>query len=779
MHRVRPRASYPHSGDRSGFFFALVLLVLFVLSVTIGALQYLSIETFRQTRMILESEDAQNRAVGILRLLISRWKKRIGYQSLSLLESAASGSEAGTWDSKPFTFGWERESLRTHPPSDRISVWVRLTEEKPLRTFRFDLKLRTCSALDPRIVEVVGLTVDSVDPASESQRQEAFRLDPLKPASDIRKQATAEVYTSRLRGLAAQEKTPAEVEAALAPSSLTPAIDGLERFLGRHASYQDEKNAASRVAAARLALQEARGLPDEDRTDWTDLAQFTLAGELSRAAETEGPGTREATFLEAVTHLKQILDRSSECCGAAKVSWRLAQITMRMRPDLASPAVLATAKAAARSALSATTSRSTTDPVHDRTDITRGELPRFLEDIWRARVAVGLTMQDGRFLLASMRQDGSAPVIHLESATRIRPLSWSPDGGQIYATVGDGRTLPTIWRLSVDGLDISEIFTDPVPYGVPGQGSMRWRYPMTLEHAGGGRAYLARGNLSRLGTTNNEFMSTSMVGVKGSDVAAIPGFLCPSPGSCWQAMTAVFSDTDERLAVCRYIQRSTSDLEYRVEINGHFFESPEDPSPTVLVSRLISVSTPFVVNDMSWVKFGPDADWIAQAATRWAPEIGVEIRFVNAARPPPSPETIVVLPAARGIVPRDAKDIEWSGRRGALARDPPGYLWAEAEKIHFIPLPPASQDPANRKEWPTNRSFSDIRFLHAPRWGRKAFFEGTESGGGGSGGRASGLYVLDLVAGRAVQIAGQGGGRIPMVTAAERPEVSPIPEAAP
>ena len=53
---VKPHRAFRPS--RRGSFFAIVLIVLFILTVVLFGLQYLSVDTIRQTRMLLESAGA-------------------------------------------------------------------------------------------------------------------------------------------------------------------------------------------------------------------------------------------------------------------------------------------------------------------------------------------------------------------------------------------------------------------------------------------------------------------------------------------------------------------------------------------------------------------------------------------------------------------------------------------------------------------------------------------------------------------------------------------------
>ncbi|MBI4861027.1 MAG: hypothetical protein HY815_12340 [Candidatus Riflebacteria bacterium] len=179
-----------------------VLVALFALTVIVCGLQYMAMGTLRQTRVALQADDSFYRAEGVVGLLTSRWKKEIRYRQGGPLTSPPSGVEAGQWDGRTYVLGWEREELPTRVPESRATAWIRFPDGRPIRTYRYDLRLRFPRLLDPRAVEITGLSLDSVDPAVESQRKQAFVRPGEAVDSVAAREARVEAHSTVVEQLA-------------------------------------------------------------------------------------------------------------------------------------------------------------------------------------------------------------------------------------------------------------------------------------------------------------------------------------------------------------------------------------------------------------------------------------------------------------------------------------------------------------------------------------------------------------------------------------------------
>src|SRR5688572_31744802 len=132
--------------------------------VVVGALQHMSLSTMKQARIALAYEDTLVRADGLVQMVHSRWKKRVS-TGLETIDVPRGGSETGSWDGHAFALGWERLPPEGEPARARAALWVRFLDGRPAFTFRYDVSLKVPCLLEPRLLDVVGVGTDDVDPA--------------------------------------------------------------------------------------------------------------------------------------------------------------------------------------------------------------------------------------------------------------------------------------------------------------------------------------------------------------------------------------------------------------------------------------------------------------------------------------------------------------------------------------------------------------------------------------------------------------------------------------
>jgi hypothetical protein len=727
------------SKERSGSLLGLVLIVLFVLSVTIGIFQYLAVESLRTSRLSLQEQDADVRAEGLVQLLASRWKKQLKYQATEPLSSPASGTESGIWDSEPFTLGWERDALPTYPPTYHVAVWIRFTDVRPVRTYRYDLRLNTPTALAPRVLDVTHFGLDSVDPTSQPQRAAAV-ADPGFASLDTNAQAAVEVLSNRLEALAARDATSTEIAATAANPGLPPAIAGVARVLDAEMSIRQEQFPSRRLNAARSLLTATDALSPEDKPAWGDLARYILAGELAHFADSALEPGRTASFQEALNHLDQVVNRGETCCGATRAAWRRAMITLRMRQDPHDPGQLASAMDIAIRGLTQVTGRAPDAAIGSYTCITRKELPPFLAGLWKARVAVGLWLNATTSLLATMLQDGTSQVVHLEVDGQIQPKAWHRDGSQIYAAVD-----ADVWRVALDGSEI-----DRLPVTLPAGYSIQ-----SIVEA-------PSGNIQAVGGVDSNANPTRDLRLLRGDQ------ISPTWTTMYgQEKPYAFSPDGTRL-IDYVLSPSDASLQYmRLLRVDDIFTAPAGGEPPY--RRLVESNETIV--GISWATVA-GKDWLAYSRYHGPKGSNLQIHFANPDQVPYNPLVVTVngpypttndtfmAPNQNGIKTGHARSA------GTLLTNPPGYLACGPDRFHFVPIPGST---APIVEWPANYigELQSIEKVDVPPWGRVVFFLAIHNG-------VRKVFVLDPATGMAQILVGEGGV-FPGAAGASQMAVSPIP----
>ena len=732
---------------------AMALLVLFCLSVVIGAVQFLTVDTYRQTRLILESDDSFARAEGLVALLISRYKREFRYEADTPLNSDPSGSEDGTWDSKDFVMGWERQRMATRPPAHRMSLWIRFVDDRPIRTHRFDLVLRPPTMLHPRVAFVERVASDDVDPENPSARQTAFADLALDATTVSEREGLVEAATIRIRDVI--DGTPAEILAAADPAALTGLSTPLGEMLADRMEYQALTRLEDRLTRARQVLTAARALDEGTESRWEQACAFELAAEIVRQAESLTPPERRTRFQEALSLLDEILAASPESCGASLVAWNRAHLSIRLRANWKSPTSLAATKAAALTQLRATTDRDPKSPIHRGTDIRREELPVMLDLLWLPRVAVTVQANNGDFLLTSFLADGSKPVVHLESASPVRPFAWHADGSQIYAAAGDIGAPPSFWRLDMNGARIEDLFTEPLPRAESGRPDTSWSDLIHLKENAEGTAFMVSGLGIETGPSPR--MPYLYIAAKDDEMVAYPKFLVGGSS----VVDFAFAPTGDQMAIlAEYIPGpSSGQIGYEVAILDDIL----DPNTRTEVIRE-KFPNPFHAGNLAWGKIN-GKEWIVFMHLMRAPEDS-QIMFVDPAAPAGS--RVTQVPFSWTQAP--SLNPDWWYQRGRLVEDPPGYMISDSSRIQYIPMPGSGEVAAS---WPSNipeGTLSDIRHIDAPSWGQFCFFSARSSGGKET------LYSLNLEDGQATALAGPGGG-FPSAQWAQFPAVSPVPDA--
>lgn len=741
---------------RRGNLFALVLLFLLVTVVLAGIVQLQVVQNARQDRAIAVGDDALQRAEGIVRLVLSRWKKRVQYQSLLPLNISESGADpVGSWDGHRFELGWKLAPVPGARSEHLACIWVRFPDETPPLTWRFDVRIGSPTLIRPAVARIVGVAPDTVAPLLSAERNRAFAPRLAAAAAPV-DESWMELSSRRIQAAGAAGADPVSACANLAPAQL-----GLEsQALGECVrAVRDSENAlesAVKVGSARLALAAAARLPETDRRPWLHLARYVAADALAAEATSLGGPQRIARLAEAVDLLRSILNDRPSCCGAALVAWRLATVLARSRADLDASGQFSDAWRTALDELRQVANAAPRDPIHDDTDITRDELPRLFGLLWRSRVAVGLSGPSS-YLLVSMLQDGTSPVVHLESSAPLAPLGWDRDGSHILAASGfgargdglipssPGAPPPQWYRVSLDGERL-EPFARRVPFmGQPQTdepiAGNYWNDAGTVEASEDGSAY----------TVSGTFTCTSQ-GVR------LQGTVVVHDGR--SAMPKSTGNEDSFLPVVVY-PRFPEGLHFLGDPTKVVIVRTPDVTQIPFANRLPNIATltglrhPFRIGGVSPIP-GLGAPWIGFTAPT---PTALSVYFLNLAS-----GEIQTHPIAGVPTPSTHPD---RLRSGVATRSPPGYLVAAGSRLVHLAAPGL---PPAQRELPLGLAgqLGDICDVSSAPWGGTVYFTAVHDS-------ARRTFAMDLASGSAVVLTGVGS-----VSTWDHPStriaVSPLPE---
>jgi hypothetical protein len=661
---------------RAGNLFAVALLVLFVLTVVVGGLQYLASGTIRSARQAMQADDSLARADGLMQLLVSRWKQQAGFQTSNPITSPTSGTESGFWDSRAFVLGWERADLAL--AAQRASVWVRFPEDKPARTVRFDLRLTVPTPLQPRIAQLTRVSFDQVDPSSQLQRSAAFGATTTATV-EYRREATVDALGAKISALAALGKTPAELEAAVDPAQLTGAIDTLADIQDALASLRARTSADPEATAERIVTG-AASLPAENRRAFEDLGRLATAEEYGRSAKALSGPARPAKFAQAAAKLDEILNQPDESCGAMMVAYRQAQLMVAARPAGSSPTQIALTLAAAKGVVRSTANKKPKAPAHRFTDIKREELESFFSMLTTERLATSLDTPSG-FLLTSVDPDGNNAIIHAESGTLLRAQAWSPDGGRVLAESSriDGSGIySTLWELG-GGSGSGAVYRDVV--NLTDGSTVMWLSSFGMTQGGNVSAMCGLGQKSNpgggFGKMTVLFRGDQHV-VLGNATPLFFGL------SLWQDYLSALSPDGSRIAM----ENQTTRGVWVGSTDSVLAGAPNPPFAATLPAPLAPLTGSF--SWLDWAEVG-GRQWLIATVTD---PTAITVHFLDASGAVP------VLVASRSVPNTEPGALGASAR---LIASPPGALLAATSKLWYLPLPGSSapiEDWSGGQSWP-------------------------------------------------------------------------------
>lgn len=762
---------------RHGSVLLIALIVVLLLIVGLFVVQRMSVENARMARSLFLFEDALQRADGLVELLISRYKRELRYSSVGPLTTPASGSESGIWEGRRYDLGWEREEPKPSATRWRTWVWIWFPDDRPRPTFRFELELRFAAPLAPRVLIVNRVAQDTVEPANAASRQ-AAKAQLSKEAPDrLRAAAKAEAWSDRMEPPLAGE-TPAAF-AARAGVGPTPAevgrtVDALTAL----AAVDDATVAAARVNAARAFVAAAKDLPRR----WQDGAAYELAGALINDAEFAPAAQARATRQEALKLLDDALARPAAGCGDAKLAWRAASLRLRLRANNGDPAELAAVREASVRMLLARGGGF----FHRRADIEVKELAPYLEQLWQARVAASVQVSNSQFLVMSIREDGSMPLIHAEAAAPIEPLAFTNDGGAIVA-MGHARMDPnewktggigtTHWRLPLEGLEpidmepsngfypdpkdphlryYSSAFVSPddrvtvTNYSVLDETEDPQMYPLGIPNAWFVQERTSvqfRGRMD-----SGPYAESFVLSPRGDEVLGLFHNARRQMGAGLRKMST------SRIAQAAYTGTVRADVE----------GAPRgDERPPVFITLPDRLETGGAGVGLSWETVA-GADWAAMTILEPA---GTKVHFWKTSGLAENAQPTEQLSARLPFDPNVAVRHPYYARMGKLVRNPPGYLVGIDDTLWLVPLPGTST--AAPKPWPVGLAgrIDSVGDVCSPPWGDVAFMS-LQLGTGGT--LPHSLIKLDLHTGQAETLLGPGG-KVKAVKEAWRVAVSPVP----
>jgi hypothetical protein len=719
----------------------LVLVVLFAGMVVVGGVQYFSLTRIRQARTAMDAEDGLLRADGLVEMLLSRWRRRLTIEPDKFTLEPRSGTEEGVWDSREFVMGWESEPIDGPPLRWRASVWVRFPQEKPERTLRTDLLLDQPCLLEPRIARIVSTTIDHVLPADEGQRRAAFALV-ARVLRDPQAAGLAEAYALRMERLAAAGRPLAELVTMVTPAAVAGPATQLGDLFAAQKAYRSATVASTRVAGAREALARAEALAPDDRPAFRDAAIHALALELGRQAEGPEPA-RAALLREAIDKLQPVV-RNGAGCGLPRAAWTLAHLIARHRDDLANRAQFADSRRRALQTLQ--DARLTPGRfLHGVADILVDELPVLFDRLWRARVMTIVhqeTNSGAQYTLLSIRDDGTAPIAHVESGKMLGPKCFNPDGGSVLAAMAD-----QAFSVPLDGGRPHAILPDPLSVtGGATPLTVRMMGLRSAEFSPDGKQLILRAGFVAPGSDTER---TRVVHVSGDQVS-----LLLEDGDFGQM--AAFSRTGA-IAVAR----RESPTQWKIERRS---AAGAEPSHTGTVSS----SPGSFLSGLAW--HAPQDDRLA---------LGIfdakdtTLHFLDAdtfdARETAQPPTTTV----RNFKGWEQYDLADVARLATSCPRPRGYLVASMDALCLFEAP--SYDTPRTLGIAGSTPIEQIRWLQTPIWGERAFFIGKHPEG------STRLFRRDLDAtgpSATFELVGKSGA-YPFADNVFFLVVSPVPEVSP
>jgi hypothetical protein len=761
--------------SRQGSVLVIVLIVILLCVVGIAVVQTLAIENAHRTQTLFVLEDSLQRADGLIERHVSRLKRILSVNSLEPLEKE-SGSETGKWDGKAYELGWELVKVKASATSWRQWLWVRFTEDKPLRTFRYGIEVRIPAMLAPRSAVLTSVALDTVEPLVKASREEAVIRLAEQTDAEMRAAARAEAFTDMPAAGPAGE-SPEAFRARLGTGPQPVAVTALEEVLKRLERADDVVFPLDRLRAARSLNRATRPLARR----WQDLGRYELAGALLVQADSFGGRRRRAPLDEALALLEAALTPSGACCAEAVVAWRWAYVKMRLAAVTGDAALIATERNDLVRVIQARLGEN--GFLHRRTDITRREMPSLLEQLWQARVAASVQVAPDKYLLVSVREDGSVPLVHMESPTPMDPLAWTPDGGALIASNmldvdpanwrRSGGNLWVAWRVSLEGLEPEDIEPVKDDYYPPTTKEYRWVAGSGEMSLNGRTALLHCVKLAPKDEPLYNLMiawlidGDKRVGFWIRDESELPG---------WYSHRATFSPDGARLAVIGRQRRVTGvyvmDVDQVMDAQYRWTCSLDDPDMKVgpLRPRLL-VPLPYAeltedetIGGLSWMAY-PSSEWFAFTLVQPS---GTQVVFHRTSALAEGAEPVSEFSAPLPYDPEVRPNYATMGRIGTLVQSPPGYLVSAKDALYHLPLPGGATGlpPA----WPLGMAgrLSGISDVQTPPWGGVAFFAARDNGG------PFGVYALDLTTGQGKRLLGPGGV-VSKVREAGRITVSPVP----
>lgn len=775
-----------------------VLMILLILMMGLSAFQYLSSSTLRQYRQEFAFEDHQARADGLLEMLISRWKYHAQGSANHVMWLDQTWSERGVWEGHEFVFAWYFESMEHDYPVDRAIVWIRFLDNPAPRAYRYDLMIRMPFPFKPRMVEVMGSTIEAIDPENPEQRKAAFEASPQRVVRPPEIEARVEAFSEAAERIAAAGDTPDKMLPLLA----APADGRLVTFLTQWAGLSKVWEPAQKRSLAEALTGAAQALGKR----WQDLARFELAQALITCGNWEVGSVRQGYFQDARTLLEAMLlpGGDGECCGKPIVTWILANLLIRMRQPLDDPDEFKRARTAAMQMVGAMVDEQPGRFVHERTDICVEELPIYLDTLWKGRVAVGACTPNSMWVITSMLEDGTKQLVHQEMWVTPTLLHWERDGGHWIMTTMDGDETASgegVWRVPIFGTEPEMIF--PNPLNVAATSPPIANIAMVHPSADGGllvsgtldpdKTYKAREGTWTKGeyspvdpadpdrdgvgeretdlSTAHEFWTGPMfrLAIRGSTVHQVFAFdddwyepMVFSPDASKVAYLVAPSEAGQPTNVvivdAEKFWRGETPLTF--PIGATEVEMDFDQLPPPIAS--LPVEWDAELSRISWERYG-SKEWISLASVLYTMDPGrMDVYWVDPAAPRGSNMVVQRQPPMRFFLSEN-------GVSGRLIRSPRGLLSASGDRILLFPLPDESgQAKTMATDIPAN-SYSTLGKLRAMPWGETAMFIGCTPD------LYHDFFRIDLQSGRTEMLIGPNG-RIPGLEDVWDFQISPIPE---
>jgi hypothetical protein len=652
-------------------------------------------------------------------------------------------------------------------------AWVRSGDAGPGRTFRYDLELGLAMALRPRVVRVVRMGVEETDPADPVARDAAFARNEAPVDQVAAREGVVEAATE-----IAEAQAPRASVGAVRQALVPMAAGGSPRaaLLAAWARAEEAGEPYARVVEARKLVPLAAACS----LRWQHFASWQLAHALIGYGEYIPRAQRLAAFAEARALLEGMLRPARACCGEALVTWKLANLIVRMRADLADPAALVAARAEGRRLLDDLTALRS-GFVHRGADVLVQELPGYFASLWKARAAVGLQTQNGMSLIVSVLEDGSEAIAHLESTQFLGALGFRSDGGGLYAGALEwvtGIRRMGLWDVALDGLTLTSLSPRPLSVAPPRDW---YASGAVLPHPGGDGALIAGASLDP--STPAGDLSSGLVGltavppertglwVDGSRRIQLP----PDGFTTLNGVSFTWSPDGDTIAlVSRDPGGSTLTLRLiahdalkggrvpgAVDLDG---SGAAGGGAAPVVVTLPGWDAESVTNP-SWARW-PGAEWIAAAHAAGGGSAGLTVRFLDPRDPTRTVDRLVP------VVDFGSDSLRWT--ESCLVREPPLCLIAAGTQLHAMDIPPAG--PALRV-LPVGLAgqLENVSELRVPPWGEVAFFTAARRGSAADSGESRTLFAMNLRSGVARAMVGPGS-TFPLTRRLSHVAVSPVPE---